>query len=111
MDKRIETSDGRTIRIRVDDQVVDAGDAPPIESDPEDFEEGATEAMVLVDPMPNTMTVEGAILGIGKMARHFGGSRQPPVEGHWWHDWGKYLLFGVVGVLLMLLLGYFNSRG
>jgi hypothetical protein len=96
MDKRVETADGRTVIIHVDDHVVDAGDAPPIESDLDDLGEGATEAMILVDPAPNTMTVEGAIAGIGKVMRHRFGPPQSPQPGHWWHDWGKYLVGGVV---------------
>jgi hypothetical protein len=95
MEKRVETADGRTIYIRVEDHVVDAGDAPPIAGDI-DPEEGATEAMVLVNPAPNTMTVEGAIAGIGKVMRHKFGPAQSPQPGHWWHDWGKYLLGGAV---------------
>jgi hypothetical protein len=104
MDKRVETADGRTIFIHVDDHVVDAGDAPPIESDIDDPEEGATEAMILVDPAPNTMTVEGAIASIGKVMRHRFGPAQSPQPGHWWHDWGKYLVVGVI------IVGFFAAK-
>lgn len=96
MEKRVETSDGRTIRIHVDDSVVDAGDAPPIADDPDEMHEGATEAMVLVNPAPNTMTVEGAIAAFGQVAQHLRGQGPTPQPGHWWHDWGKYVVFGAV---------------
>jgi hypothetical protein len=110
MDKRVETADGRTIFIHVDDEVVSAGDAPPIESNIDDPEEGATEAMILVDPAPNTMTMEGAIAGIGKVMRHrFGGPGHSPQPGHWFTDWGVYVLVGLLmgAVFLGKIAGLF----
>ena len=58
--------------------------------------------MVLVNPSPNTMTVEGAILGIGKVARHLRGHGPTPEPGHWWHDWGKYVVGG--GIFLAFVM-------
>ena len=103
MEKRIETGDGQVIRFRVDDETVAADDdRPAIESDPDDLDEGATTAMVLVDSQPNTMTVEGAIVAIGRTARSMaGGGAQSMQPGSWWHDWGKYLIG--MGTLLALV--------
>jgi hypothetical protein len=103
MEKRIETDDGRVIRVRVDDDTVASdADRPAIESDPDELDEGATTAMVLVDSQPNTMTVEGAIVAIGRTARSMaGGGAQSMQPGNWWHDWGKYLI-GMVALLALV---------
>lgn len=103
MEKRVESPDGTQLRVIVDDDAVAdlAHPRPAIESDPDELDEGATEALVLVDPKPSTMTVEGAIAAVGVTARYlYGHSGSPQPQGSWWHDWGKY----VVGLLLMLIV-------
>jgi hypothetical protein len=110
MEKRVQTTDGRTIRIRVDDAVVASGE-DPIASDPEDLDElNETTPMVLVDPMPNAMTVEGAILGIGRTVRGMQKradrrvqTRRSPRFQRWWFKWARYLVF-VIPVLLWIII-------
>lgn len=100
MEKRITTGDGRTIHLRVNDDAVatDGANArPPIESDPDEQDEGATVALVLVNPAPNNMTIPGAIAAFGQVARHLAGPSRAQETGHWWHDWGKYVLL-IVGL-------------
>lgn len=109
MEKRIEMPDGRVIRLHVDDDAVasdDEPERPPIESDPDDLDEaGETEAVVLVEAQPNTMTVEGAIVAVGQTARAIAGrTGPPPPERGWWHDWGKYVLGMVALIVLVIVL-------
>ena len=63
---QFKSADGRVIRVRL------PGDPEPDPDNPEEFDdldEGQeTEAVILV-PQHNTMTVEGAVAGIGSMVR------------------------------------------
>jgi hypothetical protein len=115
MEKRIETADGRVIRLHVDDEAVtsDADDRPPIEGDPDDDigEGGSAEAIILIDKQPNTMTVEGAIAAVGQTARAmYGGRHQWEDELSWWHSWGKYVLGIVLLLGVMIVLPLLGSR-
>ena len=128
MERRIDTSDGRVLRIRVPgqdaektEQATDAGDPqatgtdtddvfvdedgydgsgipgePRDEhddtTDPDGLDEGATQAVILVEPKPNAMLVEGAVAAVGVMARHLAGSREVPEPQGWWRDWGMYVI-------------------
>jgi hypothetical protein len=104
MEKRVDVGDGRILRVVVnDDNVADPHDVrPPIESDPDDLDEGATVALILVEPKPSTMTMEGAIAAVGVTARYLAGGRGTQQEGTWWHDWGKYV---ALLALVMLAVG------
>ena len=94
MATQFESADGRVIRVRL------PGDPEPDPDNPEEFDdldEGQeTEAVILV-PQHNTMTVEGAVAGIGSMVRTMSkGGAQSTEPGNWWHDWGKYVIPMVV---------------
>lgn len=94
MATQFESADGRVIRVRL------PGDPEPDPENPDaldDLDEGSeTEAVILV-PQHNTMTVEGAVAGIGSMVRSVAGGRAQSIEpGNWWHDWGKYVIPMVV---------------
>lgn len=94
MATQFESADGRIIRVRV------PGDPEPDPENPElddELDEGSeTEAVILV-PQHNTMTVEGAVAGIGSMVRTMSnGGAQSTMPGNWWHDWGKYVIPMVV---------------
>ena len=107
MEKRVDAGEGRIIREHVDDEAVaDAYDErPPIESDPDELDEGATEAMILVNPRPNNMTVEGAVAAVGVTARYlFGAGDGSPTQGTWWHDWGKYV--AILVVMMVAVTGF-----
>lgn len=90
MATQFESADGRVIRVRL------PGDPEPDPENPDEFDdldEGQeTEAVILV-PQHNTMTVEGAVAGIGAMVRGASKKGAPSAEpGNWWHDWGKYVI-------------------
>jgi hypothetical protein len=111
MEKRVETADGRVFHVHVNaEAVVDETDErPPIESDPDDLDEGATEALVLVEPKPSTMTVEGAVVAVGVTARHLWGSSGPaPMPGSWWNDWGKYVVLLAVVMIAVFGVQFFG---
>jgi hypothetical protein len=107
MEKRVDVGEGRILRVVVnDDAVTDVHDArPPIESDPDELDEGATEALILVEPKPSTMTMEGAIAAVGVTARYLAGHGGSPRRGTWWNDWGKY-----VAILLVTILAVTGFR-
>lgn len=111
MKLRTHDKDGRLVRIRVDERVVHRYDEPEVDTtdgiltddafpddpkavasgdgfdDDDDDDEGATtEAVILVEPLPNTMTVEGAIAGIGVMARKM--SSDPYAVNRAWDNSG-----------------------
>ena len=95
MKLRTHDRDGRLVRIRIDEHAVRRYDQPEIDPEPvahlptfddegnlvsapvtkadvdddeEDDEGSETQNVILVEPLPNTMTVEGAISGIGLVA-------------------------------------------
>lgn len=111
MKLRTHDKDGRLVRIRVDERVVHRYDEPEVGTtdgiltddafpddpkavasgdgfdDDDDDDEGATtEAVILVEPLPNAMTVEGAIAGIGVMARKM--SSDPHAVNRAWDNSG-----------------------
>lgn len=90
MATQFESADGRVIRVRL------PGDPEPDPENPDGFDDldeaSETEAVILV-PQHNTMTVEGAVSGIGSMVRGMSkGGANSVQPGNWWHDWGKYVI-------------------
>lgn len=103
MATQFESADGRVIRVRL------PGDPEPDPENPDEFDdldEGQeTEAVILV-PQHNTMTVEGAVAGIGAMVRTASKKGAPSLEpGNWWHDWGKYVLPMVALIIGTMVAG------
>lgn len=109
MEKRLVGEEGQRIKVVVDDLAVHSdADRDPIESDPDEFDENnVTEALILVEPLPNSMTPAGAIAGVGIAVRKAFGPPISPQPGHWWHDWGKYVIPMGLGVIVVTFGRFF----